>query len=76
MRGGEMAVLILNEMQVFDQQVAPARPIGQKGTDLVERLRVDLATLGRARRTPAAARSVGSCPGRILDIHCLTSGTI
>jgi hypothetical protein len=68
--------LILDEMQVFDQQVAPARLIGQKGLDLLERLRVDLPPLGRSRRPAAAACSVGACPRRILDVHFLTSDTI
>jgi hypothetical protein len=63
-------------MQMFDQKIAAARPVRQKRTNLVECLRVDLATLGRARRTTAAPRSVGSSPGRILYIHCLTSSTI
>ena len=76
MRSREMAVLILNEMQVLDQQVATARLIGQKSLDLIECLRVDLASLGRARRPPATTCPVGACPRRILNVHCLTSGTI
>jgi hypothetical protein len=68
--------MILNEMQVFDQQVAAARPVRQKGKNLFECLRVDLAPLGRARRPAAAASPVAACPWRILDVYCLTSGTI
>ena len=29
MRGGEMAVVVLDEMQMLDQQIAPARPVGR-----------------------------------------------
>ena len=65
-----MAVLVLDEMQVLDQQVAPARPVAEQRLHLVQRLRIDLAALGRAARPLAAAPS---CPlraaGRILDIH-------
>ena len=57
MRGGEMAVVILNEMQMLDQQIAPARPVGEQRADFVERLRIDLAALGRARRPASAGRA-------------------
>ena len=57
MGGGEMAVAVLDEMQILDQQVAPARPVGQQRPHFIERQRVDLAALGRARR-PAPA---GAC---------------
>ena len=57
MRGGEMAVMVLDQMQMLDQQVAPARPVGEQRAYLIERRRVDLAALGRARRpAPAGAR--------------------
>ena len=59
MRGGEMAVMVLDQMQMLDQQIAPARPVGEQRAHFVERLRIDLATLGRARRTAAAACAVG-----------------
>ena len=55
MRGGEMAVVVLDQMQMLDQQIAPARPVGEQRAHLVERRRVDLAALGRARRPAAAA---------------------
>ena len=55
MRGGQMAVAVLDQMQMFDQQIAPARPVGEQRAHLVERRRVDLAALGRARRPAAAA---------------------
>ena len=55
MRGGKMPVMVLDEMQVLDQQIAPARPVGEQCAHLVERRRVDLAALGRARRPAPAA---------------------
>ena len=55
MGGGEMAVAVLDQVQMLDQQVAPARAIAEQRAHLVERLRIDLAALGRARRLAAAA---------------------
>ena len=55
MRGGQMAVTILDQMQVFDQEIAPARPVGQQRAHFIQRLGVDLTALGRTRR-PALAR--------------------
>ena len=39
MRGGEMTVLVLDEMQMLDQQIAPSRPIGEQRLHVLERLR-------------------------------------
>ena len=50
MRGGDVAVLVLDQMQVLDQQVALARAVAEQRRDLVERLRIDLPALGRAAR--------------------------
>ena len=64
MCGREMPVSVLNEMEMLDQEIAPARPVAQKGADLAERLGVDLAAFGRFRRTtPACATSFGNCIG-------------
>ena len=62
MRGGQMAVMVLDQMQMLDQQIAPARPVGEQRAHLVERRGVDLAALGRARR-PAAPPALlsGGC---------------
>src|SRR5262245_19492447 len=76
MRGGEIAVLILNEMQMLNQKIAAAWPVRQKGTNFVERLRVDLPAFGCARCTAAAAGFCGTRTRRILNVHRLTSGTI
>jgi hypothetical protein len=49
MRGGEMAVVVLDQMQMLDQQIAPARPVAEQRAHLVERRRIDLAALRRLR---------------------------
>ncbi len=54
MRGGQIAVMILDQMQMLDQQIAPARPVGEQRAHFLKRRGVDLAALGRTRR-PAAA---------------------
>ena len=54
MRGGEMAVAVLDQVQMLDQQVAPARAVAEQRLDLGKRRRIDLPPLRRARR-PAAA---------------------
>src|SRR5215472_11086341 len=58
-RGREIAVAILNKMQVLDQQIAAALAIAEQRADVRERLRIDLATLRGARR-PAPAASVAA----------------
>ena len=67
MRGGQMAVMVLDQMQMLDQQIAPARPVGEQRLHLVERRGIDLAAFGRARR-PAAARSRGPARVAVLDL--------
>ena len=77
MRGGEMAVFILDQMQMLDQQIAPARAVAEQRDDLVERLRVDLAAFRRAARAVLAAEAFGADGGMGRDcghaspwIHC------
>ena len=52
--GGDMAVFVLDEMQMLDQQVAAARPVGEQSFDVGRRDRIDLAAFRRAsgRRRP------------------------
>ena len=60
MRGGQVAVMVLDEMQMFDQEIATPRPVGQQRQHLFERLRLDLAALRRARRSaPAGSPALG-----------------
>ena len=55
MLGREMPVSVLNEMEMLDQEIAPALALAQERTHLIERTRIDLAPLGRARRPPPPA---------------------
>src|SRR6185503_14483869 len=48
----EAAILVLDEMQELDQQIALARPVAEQRLDVVERLGLDLAPPGQAA-TPA-----------------------
>jgi hypothetical protein len=71
----DMAVVILDEMKMFDQQITPAGSVRKQRANLFKRLRIDLAALGRTRRT-AAALTIGLGFRRILHIHFVTSSTI
>jgi hypothetical protein len=54
MRSRKMPVTVLDQVQMLDQEVTLARALTQQRPDLVKRLRVDLAALGGASRTPGA----------------------
>jgi hypothetical protein len=47
-----MAVLVLDQVKMLDQQVAPARPLAEQSLDLAQGGRIDLPPL---QRIPAAA---------------------
>ncbi len=49
-RGREMTVMVLNQMQMLDEEIAPARPIGQQREHFLQSFRIDLTALRRARR--------------------------
>ena len=46
--------MVLDEMKMFDQEIAAARPVGEQGLHVGERGRVDLAALWRAPGFAAA----------------------
>ena len=54
MRGRKIAVVVLDEVQMLDQQIAPAIALVQQRPDLRERRRVDLPALGSTRRAAPA----------------------
>src|ERR1700687_6280358 len=54
MRGREITVAILDQVQMLDQQIAPTLTLAKERAYFVKRARVDLAALWRARR-PASA---------------------
>src|ERR1700691_3906414 len=57
MGGGQMSVVILNEVKMLDQEIAPARPVGQQSEDFLAGARIDLTPLGRTQRTAAPGPS-------------------
>src|SRR5262249_35218214 len=70
MRGRQVSVPILNQVQVLDQEVAPARPLAQERTHLLERLGVDLAAFWSLAGPPAARLRLGGmcdCAWEILQ---------
>ena len=63
MRGRDVPVMVLDQVQVLDQQVAPPRPVGKQRLHLGERVGLDLTAFrGAAGASTAASRS-GNCAG-------------
>ena len=64
MRGGEMAVAVLDQMQVLDQQIAPARPVAEQRATSASAAGSSLAAFRRSARTvllrPAAVIDWGT----------------
>ena len=58
MFSGNLVIFVLDQMQVLDQEIAPARPVAEQGLDLVRRGRIDLAALGCCLRPPATLAGV------------------
>ena len=50
----KVAMAILDQMEIFDQQIALARQIAKKGLDLLNSSRLDLASLGNCPGSPSA----------------------
>src|SRR5204862_3860393 len=77
-RAGDVAVLVLDQMQMLDQQVALTRAVAEQRCDLSGRAGVDLPALGRAASLTAAwFRAIAAETRRILNVHCyLRSGEI
>src|SRR6266568_5618708 len=65
MRGREMTVAILDQVQMLDQQIAPTLALAKERTYFLKGARIDLATLWRARR-PASAAALA-----MFGRHCL-----
>ncbi len=86
MRRGDMAIMILDEMQMFDQKIAAARPVGQQRLHVAQSGRIDLTALRRApglaaagafafaatMAIAAALRRLAIAAGlrRIVHVHC------
>src|SRR5262249_54833242 len=61
MRGRKVAVTVLDQMQMLDQEIALARALAEQRAHLLDRLRLELATLGGAPGPPAAASARAIC---------------
>ena len=49
---GNLVILVLDQVQIFDQEIAPARPVAEQQLNLVGRGRIDLASLRRGLGPP------------------------
>ena len=65
MRRGDLVILVLDQVQMLDQEIAPPRPVAEQQLDLVRGGRIDLAALGRGLGPLASlrpdARTRGPC---------------
>jgi hypothetical protein len=69
-RSGDVAVFVLDQMQMLDQQITLPRPLAKQRSDFSSRGRIDLTALGGAARLAAARRrAVSIRRQRILNIH-------
>ena len=74
MRRREMPVTVLDQMQVLDQEIAPALAVAQQCAHALKRLRLDLAAFGRAPGPAATLVAVDcerSSPGLLHAIRTL-----
>ena len=51
---GNLVIVVLDQVQMFDQEIAPARPVAEQQLDLVGGGRIDLASLRRGLGPPPA----------------------
>ena len=73
-RGREMPVTVLDQMQMLDQQITPARPVAEQRAHLGQRLLLDLAPLRLTRRPPLAGTRMAVLADRACGFgHPLTS---
>ena len=55
MRRRQMAVAVLDQVEMLDQEIAPARPLAEQGAHLLERRILELAALRMTAVAPLAA---------------------
>ena len=59
MSGRDLVIFVLDQVQIFDQEVAPPRPVAEQLLDLVRGGGIDLPPLGRGLGSlPSLARVV------------------
>jgi hypothetical protein len=69
MRSRKMTVAILDQVQVLNQQITPARAVTEQRPHLLESTQINLAALGGAARTPGAIGAVGPAIRERCGIH-------
>jgi hypothetical protein len=62
-----MAVAILNEVQMFDQKIAPSLAVAKERPDLIEHLQIDLPPLWRFGRPAARSCTAGRQRRRLIE---------
>src|SRR5262249_42562246 len=74
MSRADLAVSILDQMQMLDKEVPPARSIAEKSFDLVFGARIDLTALRNGSGAPASSWMVEALyvrmMGAIILVHC------
>src|SRR4029078_13642890 len=84
MGGRHLTILVLDQMQMFDEKIAPPRPVSEQNFDFMRSGRGDLASLGRGLGALAAAAGMlelanlvhvmthrnASSPGLSMDRQC------
>src|SRR5205085_8256729 len=65
MRGGEITVAVLDQVQMLDQEIAPALALAQQRAHLGQRLRLDLPALGRLAWPVAPSQSSAIVGARV-----------
>jgi hypothetical protein len=53
MRGRDLMILVLDQVQVLDQEIAAARPVAEQKLDVMGGGRIDLAAFWRRLGAPA-----------------------
>ena len=61
MRGRDLVIFVLDQVQIFDQEIAPPRPVAEQLLDLVRGGRIDLPALGRRLGAPASLARMLEC---------------
>ena len=70
MGGGNLVIFVLDQMQMFDQEIAPPRPVAEQELNFVRGRRIDLAALGRGLGAlPARSRMLECADGLNVVIH-------
>jgi hypothetical protein len=61
MTRGDLVILVLDQVQMFDQKIASPRPVAEQQFDLMRGGRIDLAALRRRLGSPAPLAGMLEC---------------